>query len=411
MFLGKIINSGIQPKLDSYQKREIRITNLFSLITLIGTILGVVTVLFVSGAYPTYVTLFIGTTSVFVLFFNYKGKYSLATYFFVVPIAITLFLLCEQYDEAAGNYLYYFLVVFCVAVLHNPSKKGFRTILFFGILMFSFLATKFIKIESLLIKNITTKDVQVLFVYNQMLAMSLAIVSVYLVVKLINKQNNETLVLLSKEKESQVKISQSLKEKEVLLAEIQHRVKNNLAIITGLLNLQTEKAPCEESRLLMIESRNRVMSMAMVHDSLYKKDNLSKIDLKQYLSELVNELAKTFPVRGNEVDIVTDLDEIEIDLTKAVPIGLIVNEALTNSLKHAFNDETISPKIRLVMRLIIDEIQVLFADNGVGFGDPKLRRENALGLSLIESLSEQIDAKVSFKNEGGANIELIIPQK
>ena len=169
----------------------------------------------------------------------------------------------------------------------------------------------------------------------------------YLVVKQINQQNNEALSLLKKEQESQLIIGQSLKEKEILLAEIQHRVKNNLAIISGLLNLQTETAPCEESRLLMIESRNRVMSIAMVHERLYKKENLSKINLKLYLSELIQELVKSFPVNSKTIEIIEDLDKIEIEIIKAVPIGLIVNEALTNSLKHAFKSENIHPTVKI----------------------------------------------------------------
>ena len=232
---------------------------------------------------------------------------------------------------------------------------------------------------------------------------------VYLVVKLINRQNNESLGLLKKEQEAQKIIAQSLKEKEILLAEIQHRVKNNLAIITGLLNLQTEKAPCNESKLLMMESRNRVMSIAMVHERLYKKDNLSKINLKQYLSELVQELIKSFPVHSKQIEIVEELEKIELEITKAVPIGLIVNEALTNSLKHAFDAGNNKPTINIKMQLIFDRIQICITDNGVGFADINNRKDSALGLSLIESLCDQIDAQVVFKNENGACVSIVFP--
>jgi two-component sensor histidine kinase len=232
---------------------------------------------------------------------------------------------------------------------------------------------------------------------------------VFLVVKLINRQNNEALTLLHKEQEAQKIIAQSLKEKETLLAEIQHRVKNNLAIISGLLNLQTEKAPCEESKLLMIESRNRVMSIAMVHQRLYKKDNLCKINLKQYLSELVQELIKSFPIQSHQIQIEEELEKIEIEITKAVPIGLIVNEALTNSLKHAFNSSHEKPTIKIRMQLIYDRIQICILDNGVGFQEINNRKDTSLGLSLIESLSDQIDAQVTFKNEIGACVSIVFP--
>jgi two-component sensor histidine kinase len=127
---------------------------------------------------------------------------------------------------------------------------------------------------------------------------------------------------------------------------------------------------------------------------LYKKDNLSKINLKQYLSELVQELIKSFPIQSKQIQIEEELEKIELEITKAVPIGLIVNEALTNSLKHAFNSSNQIPTIKIKMQLIYDRIQICITDNGVG-------------LSLIESLCDQIDAQVVFKNEEGACVSIV----
>jgi two-component sensor histidine kinase len=230
---------------------------------------------------------------------------------------------------------------------------------------------------------------------------------VYLVVKLINRQNNEALGLLKKEREAQLVITQSLKEKETLLAEIQHRVKNNLAIITGLLNLQLEKAPCDVSKKLMVESRNRVMSISMVHDRLYKKDNLSKINFKLYLSELIHEVVKSFPDLPQPIEIQEELDTIELEVTRAVPIGLIINEAITNSLKHAFDSNSKNPLIKIKMQIIFDKVHIAFSDNGIGYSDITNRKESSLGISLIESLADQIDSEVSFRNENGATLNLI----
>ena len=160
----------------------------------------------------------------------------------------------------------------------------------------------------------------------------------------------------------------------------------------------------------MTESKNRVMSIAMVHERLYKKDNLSKIDLKIYLSELVKEVVKSFPVTAQQIEIQEELDKVEIEITKAVPIGLIINEALTNSLKHAFKTSPDNPKVKLKLQLIYDRVQICLLDNGVGFSNTDVRSESSLGLSLIESLSDQIDAEVVFKNEGGgACVSLVFP--
>lgn len=227
---------------------------------------------------------------------------------------------------------------------------------------------------------------------------------VYLVVKLINKQTQETLILLDKEKEAQLKISQSLKEKEVLLAELQHRVKNNLAVITGLLNLQTEKAPCNISKDLMIESRNRVMSIAMVHNRLYKHQNLSTIDFKTYVSELVSEIMESFPVRKKQIKVIQELDTLELEITKAVPIGLIINEAITNSLKHAFNQNIENPTITIEMKNINDITKISLIDNGIVSNVTIGDKDQSLGLSLIESLADQIDANTEFNFKNGTSL-------
>jgi len=409
MIFGNLINLGVKSEMEFYQKREARIVNLFALITLFGLLVGVSSVFFISGEYVISTVSFSTITSLAILFLNYKMYHNIATYLFVITINVTIFILNQQYIDSVGNYLYYFPVIFCVALIHNPVKSNTRTAIFFSIVLVSFLCSRLIDIPYLKNTTITEADNAALLAYNSVLAFFVTLILVFLVVRLINRQNNEALALLHKEQEAQKIITQSLKEKEILLAEIQHRVKNNLAIITGLLNLQTEKAPCDESRLLMIESRNRVMSIAMVHERLYKKDNLSKINLKLYLSELMQELVKSFPINSKQIEIVEELDKIELEITKAVPIGLIVNEALTNSLKHAFNNGQQNPEIKIKMQLIFDRIHIAIMDNGTGFVDITKRHDTALGLSLIESLSDQIDAEVVFKNEDGACVSLVFP--
>ncbi len=408
MKLVNLIEIGVKPDLEFYQKRETRIVNLFSLITLVGLLVGVSTILFISGDYVFSIVLFSTLSSISILLLNYKARYELASKTFVVTISITMFVLNQSYNQSVGNNLYYFPIIFCVALLHNPSKSNYRTALFFLIILISFICSITLSIPYLKNTTITNADNEALLKYNGILAFAVTLILVYMLVKLINNQNNDTLELLKKQKESQRIIAESLKEKVTLLAEIQHRVKNNLAIIVGLLNLQTEKAPCEVSKNLMIDSRNRVMSMAMVHQRLYKRNDISKIDIKQYLSDLVNELVSSFPQK-HPIQINEQMDTIELELTKALPAGLIVNEIITNILKHAFTDDNLSPIITLKIRKIFDKIQIVVSDNGVGIGEFGDRKESSLGISLIESLADQIDANVTFKNNNGTSVNLILP--
>ncbi len=409
MVFGNLVNLGVKSEMEFYEIREARMVNLFAWIAFIGSVAGITTVFFIQANYPTFIAMFSVFTALAVLILNYKGFHSAATFTFVLTTNVSVFIIVQQYTANVGNYLYYFPLIFCVALVHNPTKTNTRTIFLFAMIAVSFLCSWIFDIDSLKNTTVSEKDNEVLLIYNSVLTFFITIVLVYLVVKLINRQNNEAISLLHKEQAAQKIIGQSLKEKETLLAEIQHRVKNNLAIIAGLLNLQSEKAPCETSRQLMVESRNRVMSIAMVHERLYKKDNLSKIDLKLYLSELVKEVIKSFPVTAQQIEIQEDLEKVELEITKAVPIGLIVNEALTNSLKHAFKNSSESPKVKIKMQAIYDRIHLSMSDNGTGFTDTHKRGETSLGLSLIESLSDQIDAEIVFRNDGGACVSLVFP--
>lgn len=407
MTFSKILEVGVKSNLDFYTRREVRILNLFAIITVLGLLIGATNVIFLGKAYPALAEALVILSSASIIFLNYKEQYSAAAYMFVITLNASILFINQYYHESTGTYLFYFPLVFCVALLHNPQKSNIRTIIFFTIILAGFLCARLTKIPFLQGEQLSEEQNHILFIYNIYFCVILTIVLVFMVIKLINKQSSELMNSLTKEQTTQQVINQSLKEKEILLAEIQHRVKNNLAVITGLLNLQMEKAPCESSRNLMIDSRNRVMSIAMVHERLYRKDDLSKINFKNYLSELTAEVVKSFPVKTHQVEIEEDLEKVEVEVTKAVPVGLILNEAITNSLKHAFNEVTHQPVIRIQMKVIFDKIQISLSDNGIGFPPLKSFRDTSLGMSLIESLADQIDANVSFRNENGAYLNLV----
>lgn len=406
MILKKLIELGVKPELDFYQKREIRIVNLFALVIISGLIIGATSVLFLGGAYPVASVGFTALSSFLILLCNAKKWHNLATYVFVISVNFSIFLINQNYDVSVACYLYYFPVIFCVALIHNPHKSNYRTIVFFAITLCSFFGAMFLNIESLKNTTVNEADNKVLLLYNIWLTVVLTVFLVYLVVKLINKQNNEVIASSEKEHEAKAGVSASLKEKEILLAEIQHRVKNNLAVISGLLSLQIENAQSDETRSFLLDAKNRVMSIAMVHERLYKKDNLSKINFSLYLSELVQEVVKSFPSHS-QVEIIKELDTVEIPITKAVPVGLIVNEAVTNSLKHAFKQKADSPQIKIQMKIIFESLQISVSDNGSGFMNLEERKETSLGITLIESLADQIDAKLAFRNDNGAYINLV----
>jgi len=326
----------------------------------------------------------------------------------VISINCTLFFISQYYDRSTDTYLYYFPVIFCIALLHNPNKPRSRTFFFFLIILISFLFSRLLDIAVLKGTHFTEDQNHLLFLYNVYFCVILTITLVYLFIRILEKQYSNLAELVDKTKEDKILIANSLKEKEILLAEVQHRVKNNLAVIIALFNFQRDGTNNEETKTALNEAKNRVLSIAMVHDQLYKKDNLSQIGLDKYLSELITEVLRSHPLYSNTI-VKKQLASINLDITKTIPVGLIVNEILTNSLKHGFRSLNKTPEIELTLISTDNFVSIRMKDNGIGFPEHLEKNNNSLGISLIESLTEQINGKVTLSNNNGAQVEFSFP--
>lgn len=193
----------------------------------------------------------------------------------------------------------------------------------------------------------------------------------------------------------------SLREKEQLLKEIHHRVKNNMQIISSLLSLQSENSEDEKFNALLRESRNRINSMALVHEMLYQSDDLSKIELKEYIETLCSSVHRSYALPNSNIEFVYDVDKgAHFNIDKMIPIGLILNEAISNSLKHAFPKKT--GKITICLQNKNGKYELMVSDNGTGFKnefDPE--KDSHLGIQLIYMLTEQLGGKLDVKNDNG----------
>lgn len=211
---------------------------------------------------------------------------------------------------------------------------------------------------------------------------------------------------ITEQKKAEKNIQKSLREKEILLAEIHHRVKNNLAVITGLLELQSYSTESETARAALSDSQRRVTSIALIHEKLYQSENFSEIRFDQYLEELIDVIKKSIGHESNEVDITIDADPVKLTLTQAIPCGLILNETVTNAYKHAFETEK-SPKIDITFKENGKMLLFRVADNGSGFPDGMTEKMGeSLGLKLIETLSKQLNGDINFWNEDGGIVEI-----
>ena len=206
--------------------------------------------------------------------------------------------------------------------------------------------------------------------------------------------------------ESSRKIKESLKEKEVLLKEIHHRVKNNLQLISSLLNLQANSIDDEETIKLLMDSKNRIMSMSMIHEIIYQSENLSDVNIPEYLKMLAENLMQSYVVDRDKIYLETKIENITLDINRAIPLGLIITELLTNSIQHAFGT-TEKGKINLELRARRKNIELIIRDNGCGipieYSEGTLE---SLGLKLVHTLIAQLQAKLKINRENGTEYKI-----
>jgi PAS domain S-box-containing protein len=209
------------------------------------------------------------------------------------------------------------------------------------------------------------------------------------------------------EKKISKEIKDSLREKEVLLQEIHHRVKNNMQIISSLMSLQTKYVDDEVSLDVLKESQNRVKSMALVHEKLYRSEDLTHINIYNYINNLVLDLFFSYGVLRDQIIPIIDIEEIKLNIETAVPCGLIINELVSNVLKHAFSDKK-NGKMWLSFHLTDDnQIELIVKDNGSGLPDDfNLDSSNSLGMQLVISLVNQLDGSIKINRADGTEFNI-----
>jgi two-component sensor histidine kinase len=202
----------------------------------------------------------------------------------------------------------------------------------------------------------------------------------------------------------------ALHEKEVLLREVHHRVKNNLQVISSLLSLQGDATTDPQVRAAFEDSQNRIRVMALIHESLYQSDNLVQIDAVDYLQRLSHQLFEAYGTHDNRLTLCFQLDPVRLQIHQAIPCGLILNELLCNALKHAFPDDQ-AGEVRITLLQEADGTCVLAVrDTGVGFPDGlDFRRTESLGLQLVCILTEQLGGSIALERGLGTSFTLTFP--
>lgn len=203
---------------------------------------------------------------------------------------------------------------------------------------------------------------------------------------------------VTERRERETTLRESLKEKETLLLEIHHRVKNNLAVVSGMMQLQAFEEEDEVIKSKLFDSVARIQSMASIHELLYQSKSFSKLDFDKNIKSLVSNITNTFN-NDLDLDVHFDMDHISLNINQALPCSLMVNEVVTNVLKHAFDYEENS-KLYVQARKEGEQIQVCIRDNGKGLPPDFNQKKNkgSLGLQLITTLARQLEAEYSYRS-------------
>ena len=210
-------------------------------------------------------------------------------------------------------------------------------------------------------------------------------------------------------KNMQKQIEASLKEKDVLLKEIHHRVKNNLQIIISLLNLQSGYIKDEATLKAVKDGQSRVRSMALVHEKFYQSDELSEIIFSEYIEKLCHFLYQSYGDKTDRIELQIIGDRIGLDMDTAMPCGLLVNEIVSNAYKYAFPGNE-KGKILIELKKTNGKMKLLVQDNGVGFDeDFSLEKSESLGMQLIQALTSQLDGELKVSFENGTSFEISFP--
>lgn len=209
---------------------------------------------------------------------------------------------------------------------------------------------------------------------------------------------------------TQLLLEENLNEKNVMLQEIHHRVKNNLAVVSGLLELQSYTIEDDQSKFIISKSINRILSIAKVHEMLYNSKNFNRIPFEQYIDELSQFILESMNDDGKNINFSTQIDIEYININHGVPLGIIMNELITNSVKYGFNGSE-NNSINLTVSANDNYFEVVYEDNGVGIEDFDKATTKSLGFTLINSLMHQIEANYNYETNNKFKLSFSFPSQ
>lgn len=389
-FLNKLINTGVKPGYQPWEKHLTRKLNSITLISISSITLAISFFLIIGHTqfiFDSSLAL-LALTIVFALnrFKNYKWSafwfFGYGFYFFI-PINLKM---------GSGSYmiLFYFPLIISMVQILGRRETLKQLIILSAICLLSIITIAIGFKLKVYTNDLTDEATTNLAVFNIILSFITTI--------------SYTLVIVSESIRQENLIRKMLKEKEILLAEVFHRVKNNMNIITSLLNLKKNMSSSTEVQNALEDCRTRVFAMALVHENIFNNNNIIGLNFKGYIKNLITEIVYSQSDKG-KVDILLETEDVNLELSNAISCGLILNELITNSFKYA-QSETKKLQIQVVLKNHKGSVELQVKDNGPGLPNEYIKNADSLGLELIKSLSDQIGGVYSFSNNLGLAFNL-----
>ena len=348
--LGRLIKAGVEETAPIIISDRIKIINKFCLLCITYTIPYILFSLYWNFYSSAFVFLCAQLLFIYALYCNHKKYFFTSKIIVIIATNFSVFYLSLFYGYYSGFHLYYFTSPLIMLSLFGFDEMR-KFVIGISLYLISILILVLLNhLQAKAIVAVPENVINALYAINVFLVLSFSIL-IAVNFAVFNKKINRTLIdknfilednqkLLTKEiferKSTEAKLQKSLNEIEILLSETHHRVKNNLAVVSGMLDLQMIATDDNQIKEVLTDCRNRIKSMSLIHESLYQYDNLSQIEFSRYLTTLTEEIKKTYPSTANIIELNRNFEEIHLSVNKAIPCGLLVNEVLANVYKHAF---------------------------------------------------------------------------
>jgi two-component sensor histidine kinase len=400
-----ISSIGISDEYDDILLKRITLTNRFSVIAILVFLFSGINNITLGDLYSGLLIESLVLVCLVGFYLNKIGFHRFAISFLFTIVSLAIFYFDSYSGVLSGTYLYHFPLILAIAFIFD-MREDKKVMLFHFILIISFLIINVITHHNLFKSKILTDDARAqMFMFNLIFSASAVGFFVYIMIQNNLKESYLYIQRIEERRQSEKMAKEALDEKNILISELHHRVKNNLAIISGLFSLKLNDNLHEEAKNVLLESRNRVRSMALIHNRLYKSDNLSDVNFNEYIQELISEIISSYPTISNSIEVKTNISSVSLNVNAAIPCGLILNELLTNCYKHAFKDRE-DGEILISFSNEGNEYIMQVKDNGAGLA-ADYNKKQSLGVTVIEALTEQLDGKSKFTTNNGTCFELV----